>query len=113
PLASRSAGGVGLQLLSEARATPLPVAPSAAARPHPAAGPSPKWTDLQSEITNQVPAYRYIGTMDYDPVDHYVVLFGGFGNGSAAPYSDTWTYANGRWTELDVSGPPARYAAMM
>jgi hypothetical protein len=103
----------GAELLAEAHATPLPATAPTTASPHPAASGGPQWTDLQSKITNQVPAYRYIGTMDYDPIDQYVVLFGGYGNGSATPYSDTWTYANGRWNELDISGPPARYAAMM
>jgi hypothetical protein len=113
PVAARSAGGPGAQLLLQAQATPGPASSPSPAQPAPAAGSTPRWTDLQTKITNQVPAYRYIGSMDYDPIDHYVVLFGGFGNGSSAPYSDTWTYANGRWTELDISGPPGRYAAMM
>jgi len=51
--------------------------------------------------------------MDYDPIDQYVLLFGGYGNGSTTPYDDTWTFANGLWTQLQIGGPPARYAAMM
>jgi hypothetical protein len=114
PVASLPGTDRGAELLRQAQATPLPAPSSMSARPHPAAGPTPRWTDLQSKITNQVPAYRYIGTMAYDPVDQYVLLFGGYGNGSAAPYADTWAYANGRWTQLSPgSSPPARYAAMM
>ncbi|MCI4355363.1 MAG: kelch repeat-containing protein, partial [Thermoplasmata archaeon] len=86
---------------------------STPAAPHPAVAPPPRWTDLQSKVTNQVPAHRYLGSMAYDPLDGYVVLFGGFGNGSSTPYSDTWSYSNGRWNEISTSGPPARYAAMM
>jgi hypothetical protein len=111
PLASMSSPAS--ELLAQARATPVPAAAPTTAAPHPAAAAGPVWTNLTSKLTNQVPAYRYIGTMQYDPVDHYVLLFGGMGNGSTSPYSDTWAYANGHWTQLDVSGPPARYAAMM
>ncbi len=41
--------------------------------------------------------------MTYDPTDHEVLLFGGYGEPNAGPwvfYQDTWAYANGRWTEV-------------
>jgi N-acetylneuraminic acid mutarotase len=43
-----------------------------------------------------------------------VVLFGGLGTGRAggpADLGDTWTWDGTSWTELEVSGPPARDSA--
>jgi hypothetical protein len=52
--------------------------------------------------------------MAYDPVDQYVVLFGGDNESTSNAYSDTWTFAGGTWTELSPStSPPARYAGGM
>jgi hypothetical protein len=53
------------------------------------------------------PSPRAGAAMVYDPVDHYVVLFGG-SNGAA----DTWTFADDRWTELsEPVSPSARMGA--
>ena len=111
PLAAMSSPAS--ELLAQARATPLPTTSSTTAAPHPASATGPLWTNLTSKLAPPTPSWRYIGTMDYDPVDQYVLLFGGYENASAAPSSDSWTFANGHWTELDIGGPPARYAAMM
>ena len=77
--------------------------------PHPAASSHPVWSDLSSKMPYR-PQPRYLATFVYDPVDQYVVLFGG--SGSSGPMSDTWTYANGVWTDISPgSSPSARYAA--
>ncbi len=42
----------------------------------------------------------------YDAADHYVLLFGGvdiYGN----TYGDTWTFQNGRWTQLNPTVSPS------
>lgn len=45
--------------------------------------------------------------MVYDPIDGYVVLFGG-SNGN----NDTWAFSHGRWTELpETTAPAARTGA--
>ncbi len=44
--------------------------------------------------SSDLPKARYGGTMAYDPVDGYVVLFSGSGDDA------TWTFAHGNWTEL-------------
>lgn len=48
------------------------------------------------------PSARAGAVMVYDPVDGYIVLFGG-SNG----INDTWTFSSGRWTELVESTAPA------
>ena len=54
------------------------------------------------------PAARYGATMAYDAADGYVVLFSG------ASQSDTWTFANGLWTELTLAiHPHERVGASM
>ena len=53
------------------------------------------------------PTARSGAAMVYDPVDRYVVLFGG-SNGD----NDTWTFSGGRWTELsETTAPTARVGA--
>ena len=43
------------------------------------------------------------------PFGGSLVLFGGLNGNSAL--SDSWTWNGESWTPLEVSGPPARYAA--
>jgi hypothetical protein len=97
------------QLLGTACPTAAPSSASTA-RPHPAVGGvNPKtWTDLTSEV-GTAPSPRYLGAMVYDPVDHYVLLFGG--DDGATAYSDTWTFSHDQWTELSINGPSGRYVA--
>ena len=86
---------------------PSTVAPSA----HPAAsGVNPRtWTDLTNVEAN-APSARYLPMMVFDPVDGYVLLFGGADASGA--FSDTWAFAHGQWTELTPSNAPsARYLA--
>jgi hypothetical protein len=90
--------------------TPCPSAAPArpAARPS-VAGVNPKtWTYLTGAVGPAPPA-RYLGVMVYDPVDQYVLLFGG--DSGAGLFTDTWTFSHNQWTELSVSGPPGRYVA--
>jgi outer membrane protein assembly factor BamB len=67
--------------------------------------------------SSQVPLPRSFATMAYDAADGYVVLFAGRGPNSIL--DDTWTYLNGRWTNITPSHPlpnsypGARYAAGM
>jgi hypothetical protein len=88
--------------------------PCATAAPGPSVRPSsgsvnPKtWTGLTSSV-GTAPSARYLGAMVYDPIDGYVLLFGGYG--PSGLLSDTWTYAHGHWTELSTSGPSGRYVA--
>jgi hypothetical protein len=42
-----------------------------------------------------------------------VVLYGGQANPSQADLGDTWTWDGIAWTQLNVSGPPARYGHSM
>jgi hypothetical protein len=46
--------------------------------------------------------------MGYDPKEGYVVLFGGYGaTGNSTPYSDTWIFDNGKWSNItSTAGPP-------
>lgn len=64
------------------------------------------------------PSSRWIAMMAYDPVDGYLVLFGGLqfnGQTGTTSLSDTWTYANGVWTNITLdqaSSPSNRYASV-
>lgn len=72
------------------------------------------WAPLMANATVGIPGPppRWGPSMVYDPSDGYVVLFGGSSGGAGSPpYSDTWTFRNGNWTnitsKLSVS-PPGR-----
>lgn len=57
------------------------------------------------------PPLTIAGSMAYDPVDGYVVYFGGYYSGI---YATTWTYRAGVWTALNPSPSPLnRYDEMM
>ncbi len=81
--------------------------------PSPAASANAKaWSNITSAVGTNSPANRYTGMMAYDPVDRYVVLYGGDNNSRTTSLSDTWTYSDAVWTELPVAqGPPARCMA--
>ena len=49
----------------------------------------------------------------YDPVDGYVVLFGGCAEPCLNASDQTWTFSGGLWSRLDVPGPPAMIFAQM
>ena len=79
------------------------------AAPHPLSGnatPPAAWDDL-SQYAGAAPSPRWIAAMTYDPLDHYVLLFGGYG--SSGPDGDTWSFVNNSWTQLSPgTTPPAR-----
>jgi hypothetical protein len=66
------------------------------------------------------PALREYAAMAWDPVASYVVLFGGSNlsnpdtEGGYPNLNDTWTYANGSWSEVfpASSPPPMDFGAM-
>ncbi|MCI4373624.1 MAG: PKD domain-containing protein, partial [Thermoplasmata archaeon] len=64
-----------------------------------AAGGSAGWANITGlQTTSPIPR-SYGRSMAYDPVDHYVVLFGGYTD--QGYIQDTWTFANGTWTQLN------------
>lgn len=56
--------------------------------------------------SGQVPAFRVSDEMVYDPSLSALILFGGAY--SLVEYSDTWEFANGKWTEFSAPGPSGR-----
>ncbi|MDE1820430.1 MAG: hypothetical protein KGI98_06205 [Euryarchaeota archaeon] len=67
------------------------------------------WTELTSPSSS--PGVRGIATLAYDPIDGYVLLFGGYGcvvgsTCTAGDLGDTWTFQAGTWTELFPNPSP-------
>ena len=125
PAPVASVGELALERASQSLATP--VGPSAAygpctvssgtdvscgtaLSPHPLSGGpyAPKsWTDLSS-YAGSGPSPRWLGGMTWDPVDQFVLLFGGY---DTSAYSDTWSFSHDTWTALSPSASPSgRYA---
>jgi PKD domain len=73
--------------------------------------PQGTWVNL----SGPGPAVRSLAMLAWDPSEHDMVLFGGFHNGIF--FNDTWVWngsgAGGTWTNLSISGPDGRYAAVM
>jgi PKD repeat protein len=66
------------------------------------------WSNLTG-IESGIPTARLGEAMTWDASDGYVLLFGGE-NQNSVPIGDTWSYANGTWTNLTgliTGGPPA------
>ncbi|HYK93340.1 MAG TPA: kelch repeat-containing protein [Thermoplasmata archaeon] len=86
--------------------------PAAVPRPTNSSPVAPvAWTDL-SAFAGSPPSGRYIAAMTYDGLDHYVLLFGGYG--SSGLDSDTWTFVNNTWNQVSpANSPPGRYATAM
>lgn len=65
------------------------------------------WTNL-SPLRS--PPARDAAAMAYDPSAEEDVMFGGFANctesGCSSVLRDTWTFADGNWTEVPSNGPP-------
>lgn len=61
------------------------------------------WTNLTGDV-GPAPSTRYEASMAYDPALGAVVLFGGIHAGGYL--SDTWTFANGSWSELSENESP-------
>jgi PKD domain-containing protein/galactose oxidase-like protein len=81
--------------------------------------PAQTWTYSGGEWTNVTalgpqPPARAFAAMAYDSHDSYVLLFGGRGAGGVA-LNDSWSFANGVWTNVtnNSDAPSARFAASM
>ncbi|MCI4320366.1 MAG: PKD domain-containing protein [Thermoplasmata archaeon] len=76
------------------------------------------WTDVTSSSPNgsNTPGARYVAGFAYDPVDHYLVLYGGStALGCVSAMNDTWKFVAGNWTLLNDNGtnPGHRGGQMM
>jgi len=60
-----------------------------------------QWVTLSPPTS---PPARVDAALAWDPLDQYLVLFGGSG---ASVLSDTWTYSHDRWTELNLTNHPS------
>jgi hypothetical protein len=69
------------------------------------------WTPVTTSVA---PSPRFSMPMSYDPTQQLVLLFGGWSTAQPGSYGDTWTFANGTWTELTtpIAPSPRNYAAM-
>ncbi|MDE1836459.1 MAG: hypothetical protein KGJ23_07575 [Euryarchaeota archaeon] len=65
------------------------------------------WTNLTPSVHGAIPDGRILASMAYDPVDGYVLLFGGWNTTTGALFGDTWIFVNGAWTLLFLSPSPA------
>ena len=70
------------------------------------------WVDLTPRYPNATncPSPRLDAAIGYSPVDHAVILFGGYVPG-VGDLADTWSFHAGAWTHLKPSGPPSARAA--
>ncbi|MCI4350087.1 MAG: kelch motif-containing protein [Thermoplasmata archaeon] len=66
---------------------------------------SANWTNLTSRVVGAPPA-RAAGVLTYYAPGPYVVLWGGRSPSVGQWLADTWTYANGSWTEQFPSTGP-------
>lgn len=67
------------------------------------------WAHLALNVN---PPSRNLATMNYDPSDGYVVLFGGVMVSSTL--NDTWAFQDGAWSQVVTPrSPPTRFAAGM
>jgi hypothetical protein len=116
PAASASARPSSLVSGSSCYGASFPASCTAAATAMtPAASPgavAPQtWSDLTA-TAGTPPGARWLGAMVWDPVDGYVLLFGGYNETTSLTlYSDSWAFVHGQWSELSASGPAGRYAA--
>lgn len=73
------------------------------------------WGELCAFNSCPPPARGGAG-LAYDAETGYVVLFGGIDNLTTAPnttFGDTWTFAGGHWTQLQITGPGPRLGEYM
>jgi PKD domain/Galactose oxidase, central domain len=71
------------------------------------------WTEVCQQCG---PSPRFDSAASYDPANGDVLLFGGLTiqSGAYVTLSDTWSFANGEWSQLTMTdSPPARYGASM
>lgn len=107
PMSPTQAPGCGVPLRSgSSAACAAPVARSSTPARTSSAGPNFSPNFAYAEVNE--PAPRQYPMMTYDPVDGYVLLFGG-SNDTGRYFGDTWTYSGGAWTELHPTiSPTAR-----
>jgi hypothetical protein len=75
----------------------------------PAGGPNSDWVNVTPGIPSGPPP-RSNASAVYDPLGPYLLLFGG--QIGPTPLNDTWTFANGLWTQLHTrNSPVARFGA--
>ena len=91
--------------------------PSAALAAFTAGAPPPSSSPWVNRTlgSGPVPPPRWGAMAAYDASDGYLVLYGGIGNSHGA-LKDTWTWADGRWTNRTATvgtAPPARYLGAM
>jgi PKD repeat protein len=75
----------------------------------------PQWVNITRGLVS--PSPRMDGAMAYDPLDGYLLLFGGIGTTGYPVYNDTWAFQNGSWRELctgtsvapSCHSPPGQY----
>ncbi|MCI4317979.1 MAG: kelch motif-containing protein, partial [Thermoplasmata archaeon] len=60
-------------------------------------GSTPAWSNLSGSLHVTPPFRSYGRSMAYDPVDGYVVMFGGY---TGSYLDDTWIFQNGTWKEI-------------
>jgi hypothetical protein len=83
------------------------------ASPRPLVSGLTSWINVTKE-TIGAPSVRGYGTMVYDPLDNYVLLFGGITGtpsslatlGGGTALGDTWVYQDGTWTNLTTNQTP-------
>lgn len=68
-----------------------------------------RWTQVTTTPANS-PSARRGNQMAYDSLDGYVLLFGGYNDGTY--YGDTWAFNGQSWSNVPATNPPTpRYAA--
>lgn len=101
-------------------APPLGGSTATTSAPHLPSTSAATWVDLSAGLSTS-PAARAGASMVTDSEDNEVLLFGGCsawsaGNNCAHPQGDTWTYADGAWTNitstLTTSPSPRWYATV-
>ncbi len=123
-LASGLTAGSGPALPPTPRAGELPYAPTLGASPaadrlsvvpadFPSGSPTVNWINITP--SGPSPAPRESGAMVWDSTDGYLLLFGGehFNGLTYVRYNDTWTFADGAWTNRTTSVAPSPRLGMM
>jgi PKD repeat protein len=65
---------------------------------------APGWANVTATAGSPPPYRSYGRSMAYDPVDNYVVMFGGY---TGSYLDDTWAFHGGKWTQLHPKTSPA------
>jgi PKD repeat protein len=63
------------------------------------------WADLSAHVGTAPPERSYGRSMAWDPAAHYVLLFGG--DEATGYQNDTWSFANGTWTQITFTNGPS------